>query len=281
MIILILNLLVIYLIDVLSLLEKQYTHSRYQYSVFTKAFFYMMLNLLIIPGITLTTADSLFSVVYEKIYNIPELLSKIYLSNSGYFFVTLIIQNGTISSIFYLLRLDEIFTNSFSPFFTFYKRYFINSSKQWHRNESDIFQFGYYYAQFLTFYTTALVFSTTVPSICPATLYLFTFRHFVDSYSLLTVHRSEIDSSGNLINSILNFSFISLILYHFCMMSFFLVKGKYTAAVITSVILIVSVVYTCLFNSKYIFDTYSLHEKLDMYEHQEEKISFTEINKWR
>ena len=83
LIILILNLFLIFLIDYLSIFEKHFTHSRYQYSVFTKSFFYMMLNTLVIPGITLTAGESLFSIVYEKIYNIPELLSKIYLSNSG------------------------------------------------------------------------------------------------------------------------------------------------------------------------------------------------------
>lgn len=39
------------------MIEKHYTHSRFQYSVFTKSFFYMLFNILIIPGITLTTAS--------------------------------------------------------------------------------------------------------------------------------------------------------------------------------------------------------------------------------
>lgn len=279
--ILVLNLLLILLIDVLSLIEKHYTHSRFQYSVFTKSFFYMLLNFLVIPGITLTTADSLFSVVYNKIYDIPELLSKIYLSNSGYFFVTLIIQNATISSVFYLLRLDEIFSNSCSSFVAFFKRYFINSGKQWHRSEADVFQFGYFYAQFLTFYTIALVFSSTVPFICSATFLFMGLRHMVDSVGLLSVHRNEIESSGTLINDILNFAFIPVLLYHFCMMSFFLVKAKYTAMIITAVVCLLSILYTFFFNSKYLFDFYSLHEQLKVYEHPDDVVSFEEVNKWR
>lgn len=39
------------------MIEKHYTHSRFQFSVFTKSFFYMLLNILIIPGITLSTAS--------------------------------------------------------------------------------------------------------------------------------------------------------------------------------------------------------------------------------
>ena len=183
--------------------------------------------------------------------------------------------------MFYLLRLDELGSNSLSPFVAFYKRYFINSNKQWHRTETDAFQFGYYYAQFLTFYTIALIFSTTVPSICPANFYFFFTRHIVDYISLLSVHRIEMDSSGNLINSILNFSFIPVLLYHVCMMSFFLVKGKYTAAIITSVIFLLSIIYICFYNSKYILDTLALHEKLKVYEPTEDAIPSNEVNKWR
>jgi hypothetical protein len=57
MTILLLNLLLIYLIDLSAYIEKHYTHSRFQFSVFTKSFFYMLLNILIIPGITLSTAS--------------------------------------------------------------------------------------------------------------------------------------------------------------------------------------------------------------------------------
>lgn len=195
--------------------------------------------------------------------------------------MTLVIQNATISCVFYLLRLDEIFMNSFSPFVAFYKRHFINAGKQWHKREGDCFQFGYFYAQFLTFYTISLVFSSTVPFISASTFYFFAFRHLIDGISFLTIHRNEIDSSGTLINSVLNFSCIPVLFYHFCMTSFFLIKEKYTASIITLSILIISIIYICYYNSKYIFDIYSLHEKLKVYEPTNEKIPYEEINKWR
>jgi hypothetical protein len=49
---------------ILAGIEKHYTHSRYQYSVFVKSFYYTMLNLLIIPGIAFTTAsiDNLYRI---------------------------------------------------------------------------------------------------------------------------------------------------------------------------------------------------------------------------
>jgi hypothetical protein len=195
--------------------------------------------------------------------------------------VNLVIQNATISSLFYFLRLDELFLNSLSTFVAFYSRHFINNGHQWHRKETDVFQFGYFYAQFLTFYTINLIFSSTVPFICPATLYFFALRHFSDATSLLTVHRNEIDSSGHMVNNILNFSSIPLIFFHLCMTSFFLVKEIYYAATITITILILSLIYIWHFSSSYIFDVYSLHEKLKEYEMKGELISHSEVNKWR
>lgn len=63
--ILMLNLILLNLIDMLANFELHYTHSRYQLSVFVKGFFYMMLNLFIIPGITLTTSGIIFNRLYD------------------------------------------------------------------------------------------------------------------------------------------------------------------------------------------------------------------------
>jgi len=179
------------------------------------------------------------------------------------------------------MRLDEIIFNSFSPFVAYYKRYFINNGKPWHRKEVDVFQFGYFYAIILTIYTIFLVFSTTIPFICPTALYFFVLKHISDGICLLTVHRQEIDSSGNIINKILNYSWIPVVIYNSAMISFFLVNSKYVPAIITSVLLITSILYSYFFHSKYIFDIYALHDKLKDYEHSKEKISNREINLWR
>lgn len=195
--------------------------------------------------------------------------------------MNLVIQTGTITSIFYLLRLDEVFLNSCSPFIAYYKRYFTNNGKSWHRSELDVFQFGYFYAHMLTIYTISLVFSTTIPFISAAALYFFSVRHISDGISLLSVHRQEIDSSGNIINKILNYSWIPVAIYQSGMISLFLVNRQYSPAIVTSILLVISMVYSYFFQSKYIFDIYALHEKLKVYEHTEEKISGREINLWR
>lgn len=275
------NLGLIILIDYIARFEKHYTHSNYHYAVFGKSFAYMLLNFLIIPGLALT-AESLFTIVKSNYKNIFELLSQIYLGNSGYFFITLIIQNGTISSIYYLLRFDELMANAFSTEISFFRRHFINIDYSWNRNEADCFLFGYFYAQLLVFYTICLVFATTMPIITLAGLYLFIFKHISDFASFLMVHGKEIDSNGKLINHILNFGFIPPLIYHLFMISVFLSKEKYNTAIGVGVICLLSIIYVFRFNSEYLVDIYSLHSQLSQYEKEKEKAEdSTVIDYWR
>lgn len=280
LVILTINLGLIILIDYIAKFEKHYTHSNYHYAVFGKSFIYMLLNFLIIPGIGLT-ADSLFTIIKTNYYNIVELLSQIYLSDSGYFFITLIIQNGTISSIYYLLRFDELMFNAFSPEISFYRRHFINLGHAWHRNEGDCFLFGYFYSQLMVFYTICLVFATTMPIISLAGLYLFTFRHCSDFISFLMVHHKEIDSNGKLINQILNKAYVPVLLYHLFMISVFVSKGKYKTAIGVCLIFILSVIYMIKFHSDYLLDVYSLHEQLAQYEEGKGQVDTNTLNEWR
>ncbi len=183
--------------------------------------------------------------------------------------------------MFYILRLDEIFNNSLSPFFAYYKRHFANVGKQWHRQEGDIFQYGYFYAQMLTFYTICLVFSSTVPFILIASLYYFFFRHISDFYSLLCVHRMEIESSGYLINKIINFANLSVLFYQLSFLSFFIIERKYNDAIIILIIFIISMIYAFYNSDNYILDIYALHDSLKVYDNVETGILPNELNKWR
>lgn len=89
--------------------------------------------MLIIPAITLTTAKSLYGVLFTgesfSLDYLNRTVSRVILSDNGFFFVNLVAQNATFSFLFYLLRLDEFVMNNFSTFIAFYKRHFINNGK--------------------------------------------------------------------------------------------------------------------------------------------------------
>jgi hypothetical protein len=203
-IILILNQLLILLIDVIGRFEKNYTHSRMQFSIFKNTFIYFIFNMLLIPGISMTTATSIYGITFKgqsfTFEYLSSTISNIYRVSNSFFYVNIILQMATFSFIFYLLRIDELVINSFSTFIVYYKRHFVNNGKQWHRKEIDVFQYGYFYAQMITILSITFVFASTVPFVSFVALFYFVLRHISDYFSLLMVHREEIDSNGEMVS---------------------------------------------------------------------------------
>lgn len=77
-----------------------------------------------------------------------------------------------------------------------YKRKFMNDSKPWRRKPIFCFQYGYFYAQMCTCFAIVICFSSTVPLITVAGAIYIILRHVTDAYTLLTVHRKEMESES-------------------------------------------------------------------------------------
>ena len=65
------------------------------------------------------------------------------------------------------------------------------------------------------------------------------------------------------------------------MISFFIVKSKFTAAIVIACIMVFSVVLICIFNRQHIFDIYSIDTQINKNENSDERIPVNEINEWR
>jgi hypothetical protein len=94
LLILLVNQIILLLIDAIAILEKHQSHSDFQASVFIKSVIYLNLNMLIIPAVSFGKADSLFKLIIDKNYDPREILGEMYFSDSGFFYVALIIQQG-------------------------------------------------------------------------------------------------------------------------------------------------------------------------------------------
>ena len=281
-IILIINIGLIELIDYICILEKNYTHSNYHCSFFEKSFIYMLLNFLIIPSLALSYEPlyQIFKYNFKDLKNLLTEICEIY--NNYYFYITLFIQNGTFGFIFYLLRINELLFNFFSTTITYYKRHFINIDKYCYRNEKDVFLFGYFYSQYMVFYSICLVFSNKNFFLLLSGMFLFQLRHIGDFFSLLMVHLIELDSNGKLINHILNYNLIPILIYHF--FSFFNVieKDEIYSKILIIILIVLSILYFYFFYySEYIINIYVLNKELSIYENQIINLSENQINKWR
>ena len=261
------NLMLIFAIDYICRFEKHYTHSNYQFAFFTKSFVYMLFNYLLIPSLTLSY-ESLYDIIKTNYKDILHLLLQVSsIFDNSYFFIALIIQNGTVSFVYYFLRLDELMFNAFSTQVSFYKRHFINTGHSWHRNEEDCFYFGYFCSQYLVFYTICLVFANFNPILPLVGIYFFMIRHFGDFASLLTVHLNEIDSNGKFINKLVNYSIVPILIFHIFMIFDCINHNKFTEAIIISFIMITSISYFYFtYDADYMMAIYSYNKQFDNYQ---------------
>ena len=288
------NLMLIWAIDFICRFEKHYTHSNYQFAFFTKSFVYMLFNYLLIPSLTLSY-DSLYVIIKTNYKNILQLLSQVSsIFDNSFFFIALIIQNGTVSFVYYFLRLDELMFNAFSTQVSFYKRHFINTGHAWHRNEEDCFYFGYFCAQYMVFYTICIVFSNFNPILPLVGIYFFLIRHFGDFTSLLTVHLNEIDSNGKFINKLINYAIIPILIFQIFMILDCINNDKVIEAIIVGFIMLISIFYFWFtYESDYMMAIYSYNKQFDNYQNDinlhklsssgfnpQAAVSHNEIIKW-
>jgi hypothetical protein len=91
----------------------------------------------------------------------------------------------------------------------------------------------------------------------------------------------EIESSGYLINKILNFANFPVLFYQLSMLSFFFINQRWNDVILILCLFICSVIYVVTNIHTYIFDIYSLHNSLRVYDNNSNGISINEINKWR
>jgi len=69
LVIIVINNILLYMIYYSAYYEKRVTHSKYQYSIFNKAYVYLLLNMLIMPAVTLTSQTSIIEIFNRNGYN--------------------------------------------------------------------------------------------------------------------------------------------------------------------------------------------------------------------
>lgn len=230
LIIIAINQLLIYLIDVASLFEAHETHSLYQRAYYKKAVIFLIVNMLIIPAWTLSQSSeasdldaatkqvresqlSLFNFVIDRGFDFTQLMSEFYIGDNGTFFVSLIIQQAVFTTAFYLMQFSDLAFSYFSPWLVNMKRKVYQDQEPWLRKEGNNFYYGYFYAQMMTIFAICVFFSATIPLVSLATAFFCLIKHWLDCFLLLNNNRKEIDSQGDLIESVTNTALVIIVSY--------------------------------------------------------------------
>lgn len=95
--------------------------------VYLKTVIYMIINLFVIPVLTLSNGGvTLYELFMSNNWNLPRLLGELFIPKSGEFFIILLVQQGALSTIFYLLNIPDIMVNYFLPSLAFERRKIYN-----------------------------------------------------------------------------------------------------------------------------------------------------------
>lgn len=139
------NLVLIITIEQLGQFQKLTRHSSYQSYMIRFAFLYLLVNMFVIPGFSLGTSSSLFSMFVTERFSPLKMLLNIRLEEKGQYFATFIVQASVSSFICYIPILKEIAFNRFS-YDLLFKHLKEVRRKAYRKVEADLFEFGYNYS---------------------------------------------------------------------------------------------------------------------------------------
>lgn len=121
------NALLLILLDFFAYWQHYSTHSACQKFIFRYSFCYMLINMLIIPGLSLSTANSIFRAVEKRDFKLMTLLNSLKDKENDSFFSTLIIQSGIVGFLINLFLVSDLPNNRFVLGLTLSRRERINN----------------------------------------------------------------------------------------------------------------------------------------------------------
>ena len=224
LLIILINQLLLLIINTIALMKRHIRISKTQMTIFDACFLYLLFNSFLIPALSMTTVESIFSFLSNESKKVDELLETFYLQNTGSLFVILLIQSGVFSFSLYVLQLPDLCFNMFSRRMVVAWRNSRIGQEVWRKDERDNFQYGYFYAINIVFLIIVLVFSTTVPAISVSGMIYFFLRGVSDSWDLITCHRKEMDSNGKIIDRVISFCCFGGILFELLIIIYYSVS---------------------------------------------------------
>lgn len=158
--------------------------------------FFMVVNLLIIPGLSLSGLDEFLAATA----NVPidRLLAQIlFYGSSVSFFVDYVAQAGLLTAAFYFIY------HTTTPLLVDWA----SSGKE--KNLTFEFDFAYFYSSMIAVLAIGLMFATTVPIVVPFVAAVLVLRYYTDKWQLLTAHSTlRVDPAPEMTASATHFALL-------------------------------------------------------------------------
>jgi calcium permeable stress-gated cation channel len=207
------------LIQISTLFEDHYLYSEIQHSQLWRIFFFMLLNVLLIPITEATTALALmdkFEATDAKEW--PTLLSSNMMAQQ-YVFLKLIIQLTFVTNGLTLLDAPHRIMKFIGQWL--HEREQSESLlKTQYRDEYE-YDLGYNQSYVMVIFLICLLFSAVVPIISVFAWAYFAFKYRVDKYNLVFLYYRRFESGGSIRQLVKSFMLFNIFLYMFVMVSFY------------------------------------------------------------
>ena len=123
------NALLLILLDFFAYWQKFPTHSACQKFIFRNSFIYMLINMLLIPGLSLSTANSIYKAFESRDFKLISMLYSLKDKENDSFFSTLIVQSGIVGFLINTLLFSDLPNHRFLLQMTLANRRKVNKGR--------------------------------------------------------------------------------------------------------------------------------------------------------
>ncbi|XP_065834492.1 CSC1-like protein 1 [Oscarella lobularis] len=220
----------------------QYNEDQY---VMRKTALYLFLIIVILPGLGLTSIDSLVAI--KDTSGLNKILECIFLPSNGAFFVNYVLSSAFIGTGLELLRLPSLI----SYWWKWGTLKSLEGKKVALEEVKAPFAFGIEYAWIVTIFSVTVTFSIVCPLIVPFGILYFLMKYWVDKYNLYFVFEpAPFHGSTSIHFSAVNFSFGSGVILQFVILFYSILRsGSVDGNEIFSIIVVVFVLLGCIIYS--------------------------------
>lgn len=150
---------------------------------------------------------------------LAEILGRIFLAQSGSFFINYIVTTTLTGNFLELLRLGDRWRS--------FQAVSEREIQEPHSKTAAPFAYGMQYSWVLVIFATVLAFSSFIPLILPFGFAHFALKYLVDKYNLLYVCPKDREGDGKILHMSLNYVIFCVVFCQVLLAFFFLLKGHF------------------------------------------------------
>ena len=250
------NLFLIVAIELTGQSQKFARHSFYQEFILRTSFVYLLINMLIMPGLLFGGSASLFDFLTQSSYNLADFSFNVRLYETGNFFTNIILQSGAFSFISLSLTIGMLIRKRGS--FSFVQKYLRSVRLENYRKEvEDLYEFGYNYSYDCAIFYIVIVFGIYQPLILFAGSIYFLLKSYANVGTLTGFYKEQVYMKTKMTDMVLRRLRLAVPLMLFVLTLKCIGVKKVWFALFNGLLCFLSFTYAFVSNNK-AFDTHDL-----------------------